>query len=86
MSLLARILCPIDFDERSGRAMAWAEDLALRHGAELRLLHVLPARAESVFWTQIDRNLDKRSCSSAGRRMCANGIESTASSLGSFGL
>jgi nucleotide-binding universal stress UspA family protein len=48
MSLLARILCPIDFDERSGRAMAWAEDLALRHGAELRLLHVLPARAESV--------------------------------------
>jgi nucleotide-binding universal stress UspA family protein len=48
MSLLARILCPIDFDERSGRAMAWAEDLATRHGAELRLLHVLPARAESI--------------------------------------
>ena len=52
MSLLARILCPIDFDERSGRAVAWAEDLALRHGAALTLLHVLPARTESVLMPQ----------------------------------
>ena len=44
----SRILCPIDFDEHSGRAVARAQDLARRHGAELRLLHVLPVRAESI--------------------------------------
>lgn len=48
MSALKRILCPIDFDEHSGRAVARAQDLALRHGAELRLLHVLPSRPESI--------------------------------------
>ena len=48
MSVLKRILCPIDFDEHSGRALARAEDLALRHGAELRLLHVFPSRPEPV--------------------------------------
>ena len=47
-SVLKRILCPIDFDEHSGRALARAQDLALRHGAELRLLHVLPSRPESI--------------------------------------
>ena len=44
----SRILCPIDFDEHSGRAVARAQDLARRHGAELNLLHVLPVRAESI--------------------------------------
>ena len=48
MSLPTRILCPIDFDEHSGRAVARAQDLARRDGAELRLLHVLPVRAESI--------------------------------------
>lgn len=48
MSVLKRILCPIDFDEHSGRAVERAQDLALRHGAELRLLHVLPSRPESI--------------------------------------
>ena len=48
MTPLSRILCPIDFDEHSGRAVARAQDLAARHGAELRLLHVLPRRPESL--------------------------------------
>jgi nucleotide-binding universal stress UspA family protein len=48
MTALSRILCPIDFDEHSGRAVARAQDLAARHGAELRLLHVLPRRPESL--------------------------------------
>ncbi len=48
MSVLKRILCPIDFDDHSGRALARAEDLALRHGAELRLLHVLSSRPDSI--------------------------------------
>ncbi|MFS8065602.1 MAG: universal stress protein, partial [Byssovorax sp.] len=48
MTPLSRILCPIDFDEHSGRAVARAQDLACRHGAELRLLHVLPRRPESL--------------------------------------
>lgn len=48
MSVLKRILCPIDFDEHSSRALARAQDLALRHGAELRLLHVFPSRPESI--------------------------------------
>ena len=48
MSVPTRVLCPIDFDEHSGRAVARAQDLAQRHGAELRLLHVLPVRAESI--------------------------------------
>ena len=48
MSVLKRILCPIDFDDHSGRALARAEDLARRHGAELRLLHVLPSRPDSI--------------------------------------
>lgn len=46
--MLRRILCPIDFDEHSGRAVARAQDIALRHGAELRLLHVLPSRPEPI--------------------------------------
>ena len=48
MNAIARILCPIDFDAHSGRAVARAQDLARRHGAELRLLHVLPVRAEAI--------------------------------------
>ena len=48
MRALERILCPIDFDEHSGRAVARARGLAARHGAELRLLHVLPLRAEPI--------------------------------------
>ena len=44
MSVPKRILCPIDFDEYSGRALAWAQNLARRHGAELLLLHVFPLR------------------------------------------
>lgn len=48
MSDLKRILCPIDFDEHSGRALARAQDFALQHGAELRLLHVFPSRPESL--------------------------------------
>ena len=48
MSQLKRILCPIDFDEHSGRALAQAQDLAQRHGAELRLLHVFPSRPQSI--------------------------------------
>jgi len=48
MSAPTRILCPIDFDEHSGRAVARGQDVARRHGAELRLLHVLPVRAESI--------------------------------------
>lgn len=51
MTPLTRILCPIDFDEHSGRAVARAQDLATRHGAELRLVHVLP-RAESLLMPQ----------------------------------
>ena len=45
---LKRILCPIDFDAHSARALARAQDLARRHGAELRLLHVLPSRPDSI--------------------------------------
>jgi nucleotide-binding universal stress UspA family protein len=49
MSVLKRILCPIDFDEHSGPALARARDIAVRHGAELRLLHVLPpSRPQSI--------------------------------------
>jgi nucleotide-binding universal stress UspA family protein len=48
MSSLQRILCPVDFDERSGRAVARAQDIAARHGAEVTLLHVLPLRPEAV--------------------------------------
>lgn len=47
MRALKRILCPVSFDDHSGRALARARDLALRHGAELRLLHVFPTRSES---------------------------------------
>ena len=52
MSEPKRILCPIDFDDQSGRALARAQDLAVRHGAELRLLHVFPSRAESILMPQ----------------------------------
>ena len=61
MRALERILCPIDFDEHSGRAVARARGLAARHRAELRLLHVLPLRAEAVLMprptaaAQVDR-------------------------------
>jgi len=61
MSDLQRILCPIDFDEHSDRALTWAQDLARRHGAELRLLHVSPSRLESILMpragvaAQVDR-------------------------------
>jgi nucleotide-binding universal stress UspA family protein len=48
MNAIARVLCPIDFDAHSGRAVARAQDLARRHRAELRLLHVLPVRAEAI--------------------------------------
>jgi nucleotide-binding universal stress UspA family protein len=48
MSVLKRILCPIDFDEHSDHALARAQELARRHGAELRLLHVLPLRRPSI--------------------------------------
>jgi nucleotide-binding universal stress UspA family protein len=48
MNPLAHILCPLDFDEHSGRALARAQDLARRNGAHLTLLHVLPLRAESL--------------------------------------
>ena len=51
---LKRILCPIDFDEHSARAMTRAQDLALRHGAELRLLHVLPPRPDSILMPSAD--------------------------------
>ena len=44
---MKRILCPIDFDEHSTRALARAEELALRHGAELLLLHVV-ARPDPI--------------------------------------
>jgi nucleotide-binding universal stress UspA family protein len=47
MSDVKRILCPLDFDDHAGRALTRAQDLAERHGAELRLLHVLPLRPES---------------------------------------
>jgi nucleotide-binding universal stress UspA family protein len=56
--MLRRILCPIDFDEHSGRAVARAQDLAARHGAELRLLHVLPARPEAVLMPRADVGLE----------------------------
>jgi nucleotide-binding universal stress UspA family protein len=48
MSVLKRILCAIDFDEHCGRALARAQIVALRHDAELRLLHVFPSRPESI--------------------------------------
>ncbi len=48
MRALERILCPIDFDEHSGRAVARARGLAARHRAALKLLHVLPLRAEAI--------------------------------------
>jgi nucleotide-binding universal stress UspA family protein len=48
MSVPKRILCAIDFDEHSGRALARAQNVALRHDAELRLLHVFPSRPESI--------------------------------------
>jgi universal stress protein A len=39
MSLIKRILCPIDFSHASGRAFAYAEALAKETSAELVLLH-----------------------------------------------
>jgi nucleotide-binding universal stress UspA family protein len=54
MSALQRILCPIDFDEHSGRAVARARGLAARHHAELLLLHVLPLRSESILMPRPD--------------------------------
>ena len=61
MSSLERILCPVDFDEQSGRAVARAQAIAARHRAEVTLLHVLPLRPEALLLprptaaTQADR-------------------------------
>ncbi len=40
MPPIARILVPLDFSPQSARALAYAEELARRFGAELLLLHV----------------------------------------------
>ena len=48
MSVLKRILCPIEPSDFSAPALARAEDLARSHDAELWLLHVLPSRTESI--------------------------------------
>jgi nucleotide-binding universal stress UspA family protein len=37
-----RILCPIDFSGYSERALMYAMRMASRHGAQLRVLHVMP--------------------------------------------
>ena len=39
MSLIQRILCPVDFSEASAKALAYAERLAQSLGAEVVLLH-----------------------------------------------
>lgn len=43
MQLLAKILLPVDFSERSVAAAHYAKALAGRFGSELLLLHVLPS-------------------------------------------
>lgn len=40
--LFSRILCPVDFDERSMAALAFARALAEQNGATLTVLHVAP--------------------------------------------
>jgi len=41
MVRFTRILCPVDFSEHSKAALAHAEDVARKFGAELTLLHVV---------------------------------------------
>ena len=42
MSTPQQILVPVDFSEPSGRALAYAQDLAGSFGASLHLVHVVP--------------------------------------------
>jgi nucleotide-binding universal stress UspA family protein len=42
------ILCPIDFSDTSMQALAYATALATWYEAQLEVLHVVPAYAESV--------------------------------------
>jgi nucleotide-binding universal stress UspA family protein len=42
MLSIKRILCPTDFSEPSGHAVATAGELALQFGAEICVIHVLP--------------------------------------------
>lgn len=43
MVSIRRIVHPTDFSPASGKALAWAVDLAKRNQAELLLIHVLPS-------------------------------------------
>ena len=45
---LQRILVATDFSERSERALLTALGIAHRHGAELHLLHAVPAQGYGV--------------------------------------
>jgi nucleotide-binding universal stress UspA family protein len=44
-----KILCPIDFDQNSLKAVLLASGLAREHNATLHLLHVLPPAPEVAF-------------------------------------
>jgi nucleotide-binding universal stress UspA family protein len=59
--LFKRILCPIDFDENSLKAMTLAGRLAAQNHAELYLLHVCPAAFVPLGGVVTDRAMEEES-------------------------
>lgn len=45
---IASVLCPVDFSEYSERALAYAMRVAVRYGASLLVLHVMPPSQPAV--------------------------------------
>lgn len=52
ITMLKRILCPIDFSDSSMKALEYALALAKEADAELLLMHVLEALADVAHWQQ----------------------------------
>lgn len=48
MNQFTKILCPIDFSDASIRALTYAAALAKWHGAQLHVVHVVPAADEGL--------------------------------------